>query len=44
MGLFAILLTIMTKNSIFDVGSDPELVFMLLIFISLVLTNYKKSP
>ena len=24
MGLFAILLTIMTKNSIFDVGRDPE--------------------
>ena len=24
MGLFAILLTIMTKNSIIDVGRDPE--------------------
>ena len=24
MGLFAILLTIMTKNSIFDVGRDPK--------------------
>ena len=37
MGFFAILLTFMTKNSIFDVGRDPEFTIgiCVLIFISL---------